>query len=138
MSIFGVFLVRMFPHLDLDWIRRDISIRMRGNMDQKNSEYRHFTRHKWSKKSPFNPFMRNVVKWMAKQTLKIWRCLHRKNFNICWAIFQHYAWDGYGHWSHHKETNWLISFTMTLVDWFFIQLSHLIIRLGMPCYNNLF
>ena len=37
-SVFGVFLVRIFPHSD--WLRRDISlysVRMRENTDQKNS-----------------------------------------------------------------------------------------------------
>ena len=48
-SVFGVILVRIFPHSD--WIGRDTSIspylvRMRGNTDQNNSEYRHFLR-KW-------------------------------------------------------------------------------------------
>ena len=44
-SVFGVFLVRIFPHSD--WLRRDISlysVRMRENTDQKNSEYRFFSR----------------------------------------------------------------------------------------------
>ena len=45
MSIFGVILVRIFPHSD--WIRRDTeylpySVRMRENVDQNNSEYGHF------------------------------------------------------------------------------------------------
>ena len=45
MSVFGVILVRIFPHSD--WIRRDMSIspysvQMRENTDQNNSEYRHF------------------------------------------------------------------------------------------------
>ena len=52
-SIFGVFLVRIFPHLDLDWIRRDISIRMRENMDQKNFEYGHFSHNVNETKKPF-------------------------------------------------------------------------------------
>ena len=33
-SVFGVFSVRIFPHL----------VRMQENTDQKNSEYRHFSR----------------------------------------------------------------------------------------------
>ena len=39
-SVFGVFLVRILPHLD--WIRRDTpySVQMRGNADQKNSRIR--------------------------------------------------------------------------------------------------
>ena len=47
-SLFGVFLVRIFPHLD--WIRGDArrispySVRMRENTGQKNSKYRHFSR----------------------------------------------------------------------------------------------
>ena len=43
MSVFGVFLVRVFPHLD--WILRfsPYSVRMRENTDQKNSEYGHFS-----------------------------------------------------------------------------------------------
>ena len=36
----------------------------------------------------FNPFMHNVLK-MAKHTLKILRCEHRKIFEICLAILQH-------------------------------------------------
>ena len=46
-SVFLVFLVRIFPHSN--WIRRDIpcispySVRMRENTDQKNSEYGHFS-----------------------------------------------------------------------------------------------
>ena len=45
-SVFGVFLVHIFPHLD--WILRDTSIspysvQMRENTDQKNSKYRHFS-----------------------------------------------------------------------------------------------
>ena len=44
-SVFWIFVVRIFPHSD--WIGRDThSVRMRENMDQKNSEYRHFTQ--WS------------------------------------------------------------------------------------------
>ena len=47
MSVSGVFLVRIFPHSD--WLRRDrsiylYSVRMRENADQKNSEYRDFSR----------------------------------------------------------------------------------------------
>ena len=47
MSVFGAFLVRIFPHSD--WIRRVVyeesySARMRENTDQKNSEYGHFLR----------------------------------------------------------------------------------------------
>ena len=47
-SVFGVILVRIFPHSD--WIRREIlrmslySVRMRENVDQNNSEYGHFLR----------------------------------------------------------------------------------------------
>ena len=44
-SVFGVFLVRTFPHSN--WIWRDISpysVRMRKNADQKNSKYGHFPR----------------------------------------------------------------------------------------------
>ena len=42
MSLFRVFLIRIFAHSE--WIRRDreYSVRMRENMDQKNSEYGHF------------------------------------------------------------------------------------------------
>ena len=29
---------------------------------------------------------------MAKYTLKILRCSHRKIFKVCSAIFQHFAW----------------------------------------------
>ena len=32
---------------------------------------------------------------MAKHTLKILRCEHRKNFKVCLAIFPHYAIKGY-------------------------------------------
>ena len=40
-SIFGVFLVRIFPQSD--WIRRDTPyLRMGKNTDQKHSEYGHF------------------------------------------------------------------------------------------------
>ena len=47
MSIFGVILVRIFPHSD--WIRRNtpylsVSVRMRENADQNNSEHGHFLR----------------------------------------------------------------------------------------------
>ena len=38
-SVFGVFLVSIFPHSD--WY----SVRMRENTDQKNSEYIHFSRN---------------------------------------------------------------------------------------------
>ena len=31
---------------------------------------------------------------MAKHSLKILRCEHRKNFKVCLAILQHYAWKG--------------------------------------------
>ena len=31
---------------------------------------------------------------MAKHTLKILRCSHRKIFKVCLAILQHYAWKG--------------------------------------------
>ena len=44
--VFGVFLVRIFPHSD--WMRRDseypYSVQIRENKDQKNSEYGHFSR----------------------------------------------------------------------------------------------
>ena len=45
-SVFGVFLVRIFPHSD--WIRRDTanaakSVQIRENTDQKNSEYGYFS-----------------------------------------------------------------------------------------------
>ena len=44
-SMFGVFLVRIFPHSD--WIRKVLqifpySLRIRENTDKKNSEYEHF------------------------------------------------------------------------------------------------
>ena len=44
MSLFGVFLVCIFSHLD--WIGRDTqySVQMREKMDQKNPEYGHFSR----------------------------------------------------------------------------------------------
>ena len=50
-SVFGVFLVRIFPHSD--WIRRDTklvspySVWMRENTDQKNSKYEKFSRSDW-------------------------------------------------------------------------------------------
>ena len=53
-SVFGDFLVRIFPLSD--WIRRDTkylspySARMRENMDQRNSKYGHFLR---SERVPF-------------------------------------------------------------------------------------
>ena len=31
---------------------------------------------------------------MAKHTLKILRCEHRKIFQVCLAILQRYAWKG--------------------------------------------
>ena len=45
-SVFRDFLVRIFPHSD--WIRRDTeylpySVRLRENMEQKNSKYGHFS-----------------------------------------------------------------------------------------------
>ena len=51
-SVFGVILVRIFPHSD--WIQRDTlyhsySVRMRENADQNNSEYGHFLRNRWTK-----------------------------------------------------------------------------------------
>ena len=33
---------------------------------------------------------------MAKQTLKILQCEHRKILKACLAILQHYAWKGFG------------------------------------------
>ena len=49
-SVFGVFLVRIFPHSEL--IRGDTNIsphraRMRENTDLQNSEYRHFSSSEW-------------------------------------------------------------------------------------------
>ena len=41
----------------------------------------------------FNPLLHNVEK-IAKRTLKILRCEHRKIFKVCLAIFQHYAIKG--------------------------------------------
>ena len=43
-SVFGVFLVRIFPHLN--WIRRDLSVFSPNaeNTDQNNSKYGHFLR----------------------------------------------------------------------------------------------
>ena len=48
LSVFGVFLVRIFSHLD--WRRKDMeySVQMRENADQKNSEYRHFSRSEFA------------------------------------------------------------------------------------------
>ena len=40
-----------------------------------------------------NPLLHNVEK-MAKHTLKILRCEHRKIFKVCLAIFQRYAIKG--------------------------------------------
>ena len=43
LSVFGVFLVCIFPHLD--WVRiSPYSLQMRQNTDQKNSEFEHFPR----------------------------------------------------------------------------------------------
>ena len=55
-SVFAVFLVRIFPHLD--WIRWDpYSVQMRENTDQKNSEYGSFSlseRLPWFRNSFYN------------------------------------------------------------------------------------
>ena len=40
-----------------------------------------------------NAFMHNIWK-MAKHTLKILRCSHRKIFKVCLAILQHDVWKG--------------------------------------------
>ena len=40
-----------------------------------------------------SPFNYNVWK-MAKHTLKILRCKHRKIIKVCLAIFQHHEWKG--------------------------------------------
>ena len=44
-SVFGVFLVRIFPHLRIS----SYSVRIRENTDKKNSEYGHFLRSEISK-----------------------------------------------------------------------------------------
>ena len=70
MSVFGVFLVHIFPHSD--WIRGDQSIspysaRMRENINQKNSEYRHFSRNlnsSWS-------FLQVIIQHLKKTLTKI-------------------------------------------------------------------
>ena len=51
--VFGVLLVRIFPHSD--WIRRDI-VRMLVNTDRKNSKYRHFSRSVMRE-----PFFSNIL-----------------------------------------------------------------------------
>ena len=47
MSVFGIFVVRIFPHSDL--IRRYLGnpVKIRENTDQKNSKYGHFSRSCW-------------------------------------------------------------------------------------------
>ena len=49
MFVFGVILVRIFPHSD--WIRR---IRLRENTDKKNSGYRRFSRNEWGNNDNVN------------------------------------------------------------------------------------
>ena len=66
-SVFGIILVRIFPHLD--WTRRDSiwahAVQMRENTDQNNSEYGHFTQCQsndllwWYNQS--YPFQRNEL-----------------------------------------------------------------------------
>ena len=50
MSIFGVFLIHVFPY----------SVRMRENMDQKNSEYRHFSRIYFSRLYLFSKILGKI------------------------------------------------------------------------------
>ena len=52
-SVFGVLLVRIFPHSD--WIQRDI-VRMLVNTDKKNSKYGHFSRSVMRE-----PFFSNIL-----------------------------------------------------------------------------
>ena len=61
MSVFGVALVRIFPHSD--WIRRDreyisVSIQMQENTDQNNSEYGHALR------SVSERFLNQSLEWL--------------------------------------------------------------------------
>ena len=74
MSMFGVILVRIFPHSD--WIGeiRSISpysVQMRKNMDQDNSEYRHFSRSDFCiKKFIFLGTSPPILKWNLQRNLQ--------------------------------------------------------------------
>ena len=61
-SVSGFFLVRIFPHSD--WIRiiSPYSVQMWKNTDQRNSEYRHYSR------SVINPFHTTVLFYTPLKT----------------------------------------------------------------------
>ena len=83
MFIFGVFLVRIFPHLD--WILRDTtilricpySVRIRENMDQKSSKYRQFSR---------NVGKHIFINLNSNQIMKIIRFITFSELCVCWNI----------------------------------------------------
>ena len=80
-SVFGVFLVRIFPHLT--WIRRDTKYQMQENTDQKNFEYGHFSRSFHECSDPPSHFIGLLKRlyfvfiWLpALVTGTLLRCLH--------------------------------------------------------------
>ena len=98
-SVFEVFLVHIFPHLD--WIQRDsispYSVQMRENTDQKNSEYWDFSR---SAKHRFKQFWcvesKNliIVQFFIHQTetfvalsFHLFKCFVGCNFHHLWVFF---------------------------------------------------
>ena len=86
-SVFGVFLGRIFPHSD--WVRRDTlyihpySVRIQKNTDHKNSQYGHFSRsvkdktkknfiQKWRHKLTHDGYLTNMF------LQKMWKFLEQK------------------------------------------------------------
>ena len=78
-SLFGVFLLRIFSHLN--WIRRDTPylVKMRETTDQKSSEYGHSVHvvtfisspdGKYLQKSTFRSTFSFINAWSAKRSLK--------------------------------------------------------------------
>ena len=65
MPVFGVILVRIFPHSD--WMQRDttyLSVFMRENADQSNSEYGHFSRS-------LNLYTRSVLNYLTMKIFSV-------------------------------------------------------------------
>ena len=106
-SIFRVSLVLIFPHSDWIWsISLQYLVRMRENMDQKNSEHEHFScseepsqilhakrfeggvcrqRHCIQKRELFlkNPYRRCVTEFW----IRFWYYLFKIHFRICSCIY---------------------------------------------------
>ena len=88
MSVFGVILVRIFPHSD--WIYREIriispySVWMGENMDQNNSEYRHFSRdwHLHVYKTRDIPEGINLIKVIINKVVHCINCTELKKINF--------------------------------------------------------